>query len=138
MILNTKNILSEKYRSIKTELETYDGMHIYIKSNDKNYIIHGIEGMLNFENDISGCRIKQNKILNDVSELFKNEKKKSRTFNHSEDKTGKSKVYRTSIKISPEGKYYELDIACYDWSEKMGHIDHLRISIVTDSVNDMF
>ena len=64
LILNTKNILSEKYRSIKTELETYDGMHIYIKSNDKNYIIHGIEGMLNFENDISGCRIKQNKILN--------------------------------------------------------------------------
>ena len=138
LILNTKNILSEKYRSIKTELETYDGMHIYIKSNDNNYIIHGIEGMLNFENDISGCRIKQNKILNNVSELFKNEKKKSRTFNHSEDKTGKSKVYRTSIKISPEGKYYELDIACYDWSEKMGHIDHFRISIVTDSVNDMF
>ena len=28
--------------------------------------------MLDFENDISGCRVKQNKIISDVSNLFKN------------------------------------------------------------------
>ena len=138
LILNRKNILSEKYESIKADLQTYDGMHIFIKAKDNNYIIYGIEGMLDFEKNISDCRIKQNDILNEVSGLFKDIKKKSDSFPHSKDKTGKSIVYRDVIMINPNAKYYELEIACYDWSEKLKAIDHFRISIITDQVNEMY
>ena len=137
LILNSKGGLANKYKSIKANLETYDGMHVYIKSNDKNYIIYGIEGMLDFENDISGCRVKQNKIIRDVSNLFKNAEKDTTITPHSGDKTGESKIYRTSIAIDPKSKYYELELACYDWANKIDHIDHFRISIISDPVNDM-
>ena len=137
LILNNKSGLANKYKSIKANLETYDGMHIYIKSNDKNFIIYGIEGMLDFENDISGCRVKQNKIIRDVSNLFKNAEKDTTITPHSGDKTGESKIYRTSIAIDPKSKYYELELACYDWANKIDHIDHFRISIISDPVNDM-
>ena len=116
--------------------QNYDGMHIYIKPNDKEYIIHGIEAMLDFENDISNCKIKKKEILNEISGMFKNSKRVAENENHSQDKTGKSKVFRNFISISPSSKYYELELGCYDWSEEMGFVDHFRMSIVTDEVND--
>ena len=119
-------------------LQIYDGMHIFIKPNDKKYIIHGIEGMLKFENDISNCKIKKKKILNEISEMFKNSKRADKSEKHPQDKTGKSKIFRNFIKINPSSKYYELELGCYDWAEEMGFVDHFRITIVTDEVNDMY
>tara|TARA_B100000989_G_scaffold64002_1_gene44295 strand:+ start:398 stop:976 length:579 start_codon:yes stop_codon:yes gene_type:complete len=117
-------------------LKTYDGMHIYIDPNDKEFLIHGIEGMLIFKNDISNCLFKKDEILNDISGMFKNNKQKSKNENHSQDKSGKSKTFRNFIKINQSSKYYELELGCYDWSEEMKFFDHFRISIITDKVND--
>ena len=117
-------------------LKTYDGMHIFIDPNDKEYLIHGIEAMLVFENDISNCIFKKDEILNNISEIFKNNKMTTENKNHSQDKSGKSKTFKNFININPSSKYYELELACYDWSEEMNFVDHFRISIITDKVND--
>ena len=117
-------------------LKTYDGMHIYIDPNDKEYLIHGIEAMLIFENDISNCIFKKDEILNDISKIFENNKKTTENKNHNQDKSGKSKTFKNFISINQSSKYYELELACYDWSEEMQFVDHFRISIITDKVND--
>ena len=67
-------------------LKTYDAMHIYIDPNDKEYLIHGIEAMLVFKNDISNCIFKKDEILNDISVIFKNNKKTTENKNHQQDK----------------------------------------------------
>jgi hypothetical protein len=119
-------------------LKTYDGMHIWIDPNDKDYLIHGIEAMLIFKNDISNCLFKKDEILKEISGMFKNNKQKSKeNENHSQDKSGKSKTFRNFISINQSSKYYELELACYDWSEEMQFLDHFRISIITDKVNDI-
>tara|TARA_Y100000590_G_scaffold462433_1_gene626512 strand:- start:53 stop:634 length:582 start_codon:yes stop_codon:yes gene_type:complete len=124
-----------------SNLEIYDAMYIFINPKDNKYIIHGIEGMIDFEKNLSACKIKKDEILESISELFKGSKKDYQVIKHSLDKTGKSKVYRNLIKINPSAEYYELELACYDWSKDMemdGGIDHFRISLITDPVNDMY
>ena len=116
-------------------LKTYDGMHIYIDPNDKEYVIYGIAAMLNFENDISNCIIKKDKILEEVKKIFKNPEIVVKNGNHQDDKTGKSKTYRNLIGISSNSEFYELELGCYDWSEEMKFRDHFRISISTDELN---
>ena len=116
-------------------LKTYDGMHIYIDPNDKEYVIYGIAAMLNFENDISNCIIKKDKILEEVKKIFKNPEIIVENGNHQDDKTGKSKTYRNLIGINTNSEFYELELGCYDWSEEMKFRDHFRISISTDELN---
>ena len=69
---NTKFKRIQLLSSYSLLLKTYDGMHIYIDPNDKEYVIYGIAAMLNFENDISNCIIKKDKILEEVKKIFKN------------------------------------------------------------------
>ena len=138
LLLSSEKYKKENYKAMFVPLEIYDGMHIFINPDDKKYIIHGMEGMLDFENDISNCKIKKKKILNKISKMFKNSKRDDDNGKHPQDKTGKSKTFRNFIKISPSSKYYELELGCYDWAEEMGFVDHFRISIVTDEVNDMY
>ena len=54
-----------------------------------------------------------------------------KTFKHSDDKSGKSKV--TSLKIKFKSDKGVLVIACYDWSDKMDYNDNLRFSIRSKS-----
>ena len=133
LILSVKD---DQYRSIVKKLRMYDGMHIYIDPKDSDYKIHGIEAMLNFENKISKCISKKSKIEIELEELFKDSKKKSQTINHPGDSTNKSIVYETVLAIDPKSKFFELRLQCFDWSKKMGHIDHLRIAILSDDVNE--
>ena len=57
---------------------------------------------------------------------------------HPADKTGKSKFYRTSIALSANSKYHEIQINCINWSKKMEkeYTDNLSIVIQTDAYND--
>jgi hypothetical protein len=51
-------------------LKTYDGIQITIKGNDKDYKIHGLDGVINFKNDINSCHKKQNEIKKELDEIF--------------------------------------------------------------------
>tara|TARA_B100000579_G_scaffold432176_1_gene448554 strand:+ start:1245 stop:1850 length:606 start_codon:yes stop_codon:yes gene_type:complete len=136
LILDKRNPLNDQYKSIKTILKIYDGMHVYIDPSNK-YLIYGISAMLDFEKNFSDCLDKKLEIEKEISDLFQNPQTTTGTFNHHLDETGNSKVYSTEFKIDPKNKFYELNIRCFDWSEKMGYVDHLRISIYTDEVNEM-
>tara|TARA_B100000902_G_scaffold370055_1_gene394841 strand:+ start:707 stop:1333 length:627 start_codon:yes stop_codon:yes gene_type:complete len=136
IVFSKNNPLKEKYAAISANLNTYDAMHIFIKREDKKYIIRGIEGMLNFEFNFSDCLKKKDEIEKSISELFINSKKETRNnHSHPNDETGKSKTYATFIEINPDSRFYELRLTCFDWSKEKGYIDHFRISILSDEVN---
>jgi len=137
IILDKKSSLASQYKAIKTDLKIYNGMHIYIDPTDKNYSIYGIEGMLDFPNNYKGCLAKKKEIENSISELFKNSESKRKTSSHPTDKTGKSIVNEVHFKIDPKNEWYEFRLQCFDWSENKKFIDHFRITILTDEVNDM-
>ena len=144
--INNNNIdkseINRKFHRIQfvslSSFENYDGIHIYIKPKEKDFIIYGISGMIEFVNDINNCQQKRKEITKEIYDLFTNPEILKDVINHRYDKSGKSKLYRTNFKISPKSQFYEGEISCFDWSEKMKFKDHLRISIKTDEVNKFY
>ena len=117
-------------------INSYDAIYIDFKLGDKNFIIHSISGIIDFSNSIKKCKRKKGEIVEEIKSIFTNPIIKKDTVSHDGDKTGKSKVYRTSFAIVPSSKYLPIDIACFDWTKKMGYADHLRIGIKTNEYND--
>ena len=57
--------------------EMYDLIGIEYKSKDKKYKIHGVQGMIDFPNNIEGCYKKQDEIEKEISSMFTEIKKKN-------------------------------------------------------------
>ena len=114
----------------------YDAIQFSYKSNDKKYIIHGISALIDFSNSIKKCKQKKREIVKEIKSIFTNPDIKNDTISHPVDKTGKSKVYRTSFQINSSYKYFPIDVACFDFTKKTGMGDHLRLGIKTDEYND--
>ena len=57
--------------------EVYDEVAIEYKSKDKTYKIHGVQGVLYFENNIEGCYKKQDEVEKEISLMFDETKKKN-------------------------------------------------------------
>ena len=64
-----KNIIETNYKdktyntvqfNFLSSFETYDALHIFIKRNDTKFIIYSISAMLDFSNNIKGCKEKKN------------------------------------------------------------------------------
>ena len=51
---------------------------------------------------------------------------------HPEDVTGKSKIKEVNFWFK-SGDVVGAD--CYDWSDKMGYVDHLRIGMLSNEYN---
>ena len=50
----------------------YDQFQVTYRFNDKKYIIHAIDGQLDFDKNFSGCKIKMNEIKDDIKSLLNN------------------------------------------------------------------
>jgi hypothetical protein len=93
--------------------ETYDGVQIVLKDNDKKYIIYSIAG-LNIL-DIEKCYSQFTSIENELDTVFKNSKKV--------DKQKRVHVYDKSSKSTTTDVYYYLiegsyaALICTDWSD---------------------
>ena len=62
----------------KKSTEIYDwGVGGEYKSNDKTYKIHGVQGLIDFPNNIEGCYEKQDEIEKEISSMFAGTKKKN-------------------------------------------------------------
>ena len=60
--------------------ENYDDLAVTYKVGDNKYKIHEIKGTLDFHNKIKKCIKKRDKIINEISSLFKNAKKDGKIF----------------------------------------------------------
>ena len=83
--------------------------------------------MVLYNKNIKDCYKKQKEILKELIELFKDTKVvDSPKSKHEFDKSGKSFTKDFHFELS-SGDF--VGISCYDWSEEINYIDHLRLII---------
>jgi len=104
--------------------ETYDEIAIEYKSNDKKYKIHGLQGLLFFENNIEGCYKKQDEVEKEISSMFDKTKKKNWDILTNPGRAEGSTYKVISFDFNNGSR---ATIECYHYSD-IPETDHLKIS----------
>tara|TARA_Y100000741_G_C18124041_1_gene506231 strand:+ start:99 stop:674 length:576 start_codon:yes stop_codon:yes gene_type:complete len=107
--------------------ELYEYMSATVKKNDNKYIIHGLRGMIDYQN-INKCFKKQTEIVEELSTIFKNTEKTKEEFKNSADSTGQSIVYANYFILSSGD---EVEVTCYTFSEHVNSPDGLDVGLAT-------
>ena len=99
------------------ENSIYDILQISFKPEDNNYIIEGIAGQIDYNNNIHECLPQKDEIALDIEKFISETTQIERVDNkkHPFDKTGKS--YTSSVYYFLENG--SIDIQCYDWSKEL-------------------
>ena len=116
----------------KYNFSTYDGVQIEFKNNDKVYIVHSLTGKIfsNYDKDIKACFKHQDKVINELAKMFKNQKKYlPREKKHRADKSGKSKVRLAAFVFKKSRDSINID--CYDWHKDMPYKSNFKVSLST-------
>ena len=127
---NTMNYYKDKtYTPVQNDafsfFKTYDAIDFDYKTDDKNYIIQSLRGILIYQHNIEDCYLKMDGIFKEIKQIFKKAKfNDKRTIIHPGDSTGKSKM--TLIEFIFESG--EITIACLDFAEEYGQ-DNLTVAI---------
>ena len=110
--------------------KTYEALQITVKPEDKNFIIHAIDGHISYEKNINDCYDKKREAKKEINDFFKIDGTDD-TGSHPWDKTGKSKYSRTLYYLDDGGI---VEIICYDMGkklEKKGKVDRFAITLKT-------
>ena len=129
------NIVKNHYKSIEMQkvtfskfdfFNTYEIIEVNYKSNDKNYIIQSINGILLYEKDqLSECikliqKVSSNDVIGNKKYTFS-----ETTRSHSADPSGESISHTKYLQLDNGDVVYQ----CIDWSDKMDYIDHLKVAL---------
>ena len=119
------------YKAVDVQSSQYDVIQIHVKSDDKKYIIHSIDGLIVFENNIKGCIKKKNEIVGEMSEVFKSLNKVV------EDNwpmaSGHGELHLVRFKFE-SGDFAE--VTCYEYNDSWDSPNHLRIGITRIEVEN--
>ena len=98
--------------------DNYDTLDIYLKRNDKNYIIKSVIGFVFL--DFDGCKIKMDKVSSEINQIFQDVRKVDNGLvDHSYDKTGNSKEYQIAYLLKDVQEDDHIRLQCTDWSKKL-------------------
>ena len=96
----------------------YDTLDIYLKRNDKNYIIKSVIGFVFL--DFDSCKIKMDKVSSEINQIFQDVRKVDNGLvDHSYDKTGNSKEYQIAYLLKDVNEDDHIRLQCTDWSKKL-------------------
>ena len=120
---------------IKNNLNSYETLAIYYKTNDQEFLIKGIAGRKYYKYNISKCYDKQKTIAREIEDILLNSKKidipkrKLKSYPN-----GKSYITSIFFRLSSGGL---IGIQCYDMSpeDNPNNIDRLSVVIFTDEYN---
>ena len=119
-----------KTATIKSSnFEVYQDVQISYKTNDKNYVIYDISGIVDKNYDLCLKEIKS--ISKEFDQMFPGTKfEKLYTFEHNKDPSGESKISDMFWEFNNGDKIL---LACYNWStpygKKKGYVDEMRVTI---------
>jgi len=124
-----KNKFAELLFFKHSKFETFDGVKVTWKPDDKNYKLYGVSGLIYFKNNYDECKVKREEIIKDIENFLPNAKNNG---NHkiNFDKTGNSYALVTDLVLKPP--YEEIRIYCSNWSdeeENKGAWDALNVVI---------
>ena len=128
-----KKFTSVLFRENNT-FSSYKLLQVAFKTDDSIYEIHSLNGIIPYHENINECPEMMNKIIKEVSSVFKNSKNNGpNDLIHPIDKSGKSiyTMYSFQLKFNDS-----IDIACYDYSLESGYGDHLSVIMRTKEFND--
>ena len=136
--LNYDNLPSDmKFRIteiVSSSFDLYNWVQFFHKPNDKNFTIYAIDGGIDYAQNINECYKKQLDIVNELSAIMTDAEFEGPTESiHRDDKSGKS-TYTTFIFNFKTGE--NASVQCYDWSNEVEYVDHLRISISREEVSN--
>ena len=87
----------------------YDTLTLWVKDNDKKYIVYSVEGYIYFRNNINDCYKKQKEIIKELNDFFKDDGIKDnglRTRKHSGDKSGKSTAHQIFFSFKDAASFF--------------------------------
>ena len=117
-IRNYVPVTSKYYITSFNDLNNYESLDIYLKRNDKKYIVRSIIGFVFL--DFKKCKIKMNLVSTEIDQIFANvEKIDAGVVEHQYDKTGNSKEHQIAYLLNKEYMDDHIRIQCTDWSNKI-------------------
>ena len=129
---------SKKYSRFYKKFYQYAHVQFHFKTEDKNFIIQGVEGVNYFKNDLANCLKEQKIIIKDIKGSLTNSKMIDMGQQTHKEKDG-------SIRSNTYNSYIEfdngfLDITCTDWSKSHEAknktvTDSLKVSFITKELD---
>ena len=108
----------------------YDQVSLSLKNGDMNYEIKALGGTILYKENIEECYSKKDKIVKDLSAVFKDitDKKDVGTFKLSGDASGKSNATTVNFFFKNDSL---ISVQCKDWSKEMEYWDRLKVTLVS-------
>ena len=119
----------------------YDTLDIYLKRNDKNYIIKSVIGFVFL--DFDSCKLKMDKVSSEIDQIFQDVRKVDNGLvDHSYDKTGNSKEYQIAYLLKDVQEDDHIRLQCTDWSKKLSKeknwTDSFNVGAYSKEILDWF
>ena len=96
------------------KFENFDYLSVDLKFNDNNFIIYGLNGMIDFEyNEGNKCLKKQNQVKNDIKDIFQSDPGENKIASN-QDPTGKSIIHNVWFEMQ-NGKVL---VQCYNFTKQ--------------------
>ena len=102
----------------------YDFVQISFKASVKK-IIHGINGVVNYENNFQECHKPMKKIVSELTLLFPSAEKKD----WGKYEFSKGHYFPVTFDLSDLSRVM---VACYNWNEESNTIDTLKVTLFSD------
>ena len=118
------------------KLDTYDFLQLDLKTNDSDYKIPLIAGVIEYEKKIEQCKLKKEQIVQEIMSEFPILDRNDTDKPHPFDKTNDSIVYQSYFFLN-SGDI--IGIECEDWSKglekKFNYTDRLKVTLVSSEHN---
>ena len=122
-VWKTKFLINGFYKH--SSFKIYDRVQVTYKKNDKQYLIHALDGQIYYKENIKECYKKKDEIVKDISEVLKDAASKldAGTKKHEADKSGNSKS--TVVEFWFDNGDLSR-VICTDWSKKFENEKNYR------------
>ena len=121
------------YSEISGIFENFDNLQFIYKSNDKEYKVAAIVGLIFYDNDLNGCLKKKKSMTESVESIMSSD-----TDVYNQDGYPHSQMFAKSLVYTTEFTFKNGDVArvyCLNWSRNTenskGWTDHLSLNIQT-------
>lgn len=106
-------------------LKEYEYLQITYKANDNNYIIHAIDGGINFPDDFDKCKNRMKEAVIDLKNIFTKIEPRNSEGKHPADKSGES-IHKSTYFDLSDGTVH---IWCTLFGDKISFSDGLDVSL---------
>ena len=129
---------SKKFSRFYKKFYQYAHVQFHFKTEDKNFIIQGIEGVNYFKNNLANCLKEQKIVIKDIKESLTDSKMIDMGQQTHKEKDGSIRSHTYNSYIEFDNGF--LDITCTDWSKSYESknetiTDSLKVSFITKELD---